>query len=122
MGRILLVSSDEDFLELVRLSFEERFGCEVICSPNDKDGIRQLQRRADFDVIVSEYNILPNNGFELLRFRTSSNMLIPFFIFTDATKMEILYSPNSFVGVFRKNQFTQLSDSIEYILRKNYKT
>jgi CheY-like chemotaxis protein len=115
MGRLLLLSNDNDFLELMRLSFEEKFGCEVICSSSGKDGIRQLQRRVDFDVIVSDYNY---DSLELLRFKIASNIIIPYFFFTDERKIEAIYSPKSFVGIFRKNQFELLCGSIEYILRK----
>jgi DNA-binding NtrC family response regulator len=118
MGRLLLVSADKNFIELARLSFEESFGCEVVCSSNAKSAIRELTRRTDFNVIVSEYNLQGGSGIDILKYKMSQNLLMPFFLFTDETSLDLPYCPNSFVGIFKTNQFEKLCESIELILRK----
>jgi hypothetical protein len=37
MRKILLVTSDENYKDLMRLSLEEKFGCEVVCASSDKE-------------------------------------------------------------------------------------
>lgn len=120
MVKILLVSSDKDFIELARLSFEEKFGCDVICTLSANGAIGELKKVADFKVIISEYILQSGTGVDILKYKMSENLLMPFFLFTDETRLELPYCPDSFVGVFKKDQFEKLCNSVELILRKKF--
>lgn len=121
MGRILMVDSDSNFLELVRIGLEENIGAEVICSASVREAVYQLSKGISFDLIISEYILTEGAGLDLLRFQISQSSSIPFFFFTHASRLEIPYNSTGFIGVFGKNEFDQLCSSVKLILAKAQK-
>ncbi len=112
MGKILLVDSDEHFLELARLSLEEKTGEEVIVAKTAEEAIGILKKGNVFSLAISDYQP------EVLSFLISSNSSTPFFYFTDEERIEIPFTPTMFLGVFRRKQFIEMCNSIIHLLRK----
>lgn len=113
MGRILLVDSDEHFLELARLSLEEKLGVEIVIASTAEEAVSILKKGIAFHLVISDYQK------DVLNFLISRNSSIPFFYFTDEKRIEIPFTPTMFLGVFRKNQFEQLCKSVELVLKKS---
>lgn len=119
MKRILLVDNDENFVDIARISLEEKTGAEVIIASGGNEAIHLLSKGNRFDLIISEYDMPQGTGLDLLKHQLSRNSSIPFFFFTHAIRIEIPYSSQGFVGVFGKNQFVQLCTSTNHILNKS---
>lgn len=120
MKRILLVDSDDNFVDIARLSLEENTGAEVIRASGGNEAIHLLSKGNQFDLIISEYIMPLGTGLDLLKHQIYQSSSIPFFFFTHATRIEIPYSPKGFIGVFGKNQFEQLCTSINHIFSKRF--
>lgn len=118
MKRILLVDNDENFVDIARISLEEKTGAEVIMASGGNEAIHLLSKGNRFDLIISEYDMPQGSGLDILKHEISRKSSIPFFFFTNTIRIEIPYSPLGFIGVFGKNQFVQLCASISHIFNK----
>lgn len=112
MSKILLIDKDEHFLELARLSLEELLEAEILTVPTDTEALNILKKGLSFNLIISDYQK------EVLSHLVSKNSTIPFFYFTDEQRIEIPFTPTMFIGIFRKNQFKELCDSVIHLLKK----
>lgn len=112
MKRILLIDRDEHFLELARLSLEERLGVEILTTPTAMEAISMLKKEISLNLVISDYQE------ETLFFLVSKKSTIPFLYFTDEHRIEIPFTPTMFLGVFRRSQFKELCESVVHLLKR----
>ena len=115
MGKILLVNRDEDLLELARLGLEDKTGEDILIARTAREAIGILNRAYDFSLVVCD------NQSEVLNFLISQKSRVPFLYFTDDIALEIPFTPTIFIGIWRKNQFCEMCNSIESILHKHHR-
>jgi PAS domain S-box-containing protein len=97
--RVLHVDDDAGFLAVAKQCLEEQSQIQVDTVLSAKEALEKL-KRSEYDVIVSDYQMLGKNGLELLRELRQQGNDVPFILFTCKGKEEIaIEALNS--GVYR---------------------
>lgn len=52
MRKILLVTDDENYKDLMRLSLEEMFGCEVVCASSEKEIAHTKEKFDEVPIVI----------------------------------------------------------------------
>lgn len=78
----ILIADDEELLwELYEMILESEFSCEFTKVHNGEEAINLLKNGADFDFIISDYNMPNSNGGQVYLFNKAHSN-IPFFLFS----------------------------------------
>ena len=87
--RILIVDDYNTMLRIVRNLLRQLDFCNVAEATNGEEALAQL-RREPFDLVISDWNMAPMTGLELLRHVRSDEKLrrIPFIMVTAESKTE----------------------------------
>ena len=113
MGKILLVNQDQDLLERVRLGLEDKTGEEILIVRTAREAIGILNKEYEFCMVIRD------NQSEVLNFLISQNSTISFLYFPDDINLELPFT-SIFLGIWRKNKFSEMCESIGSILRKRH--
>jgi PAS domain S-box-containing protein len=97
--KVLHVDNDAGFLDVARQCLEEQSELQVDTALSIKDALEKLNC-AEYDVIVSDYQMPEKNGLELLRELRRQGNNVPFILFTCKDKEEIAIEALN-AGVYR---------------------
>ncbi|MEM2839098.1 MAG: PAS domain-containing protein [Thermoplasmata archaeon] len=86
--KVLLIDSEQSALEASKRHLEKHQEIEVEASESLEDA-KLLVSRKEFDVIVSEYQMSDGTGIDFLKHLRSSNVQVPFILFTGRNQEEI---------------------------------
>jgi response regulator RpfG family c-di-GMP phosphodiesterase len=78
--RILYVEDTDDLRELTTFVFLAHFQCEVVEAMDSASAIDVLKRDANFDLIVSDYNMPGGKGDEIYKYIKQKKIGVPFVI------------------------------------------
>jgi len=81
MTKVLLVDDEESFLELTKFFLLRQPGIEVETATSAKEAMAKMSS-ADFDAVVSDYQMPEMNGVEFLKILRLEGMNIPFILLT----------------------------------------
>jgi len=97
--RVLHVDDDAGFLAVAKQCLEEQSPLQVDTALSAEEALKKL-RATEYDVVVTDYQMLGKNGLELLRELRQEGNDVPFILFTCKGKEEIaIEALNS--GVYR---------------------
>lgn len=113
MGKILLVNQDKNILDLMRIILEEETAEEVLIAITTPEAISLLKKH-HFRLVISD------NGNDILLYLISNNSNISFLFFTDDSRLEIPFTSNMFIGIWRSNQFKDMCRSIVHLLKAQF--
>ena len=86
--KVLHVDNDASFLAVATRCLEEQGPFQVDIASSAGDALKKL-RSADYDVVVSDYQMPGKNGLELLKEMRQTGITVPFILFTCKGKEEI---------------------------------
>jgi PAS domain S-box-containing protein len=86
--RVLHVDDDAGFLAVAKQCLEEQSQFQVDTAQSAKEALKKL-KRSEYDVIVSDYQMVGKNGLELLKELRQKGNDVPFVLFTCKGKEEI---------------------------------
>ncbi len=106
MLKILIADDEELVRDLYEMILESELSCEIVKTENGNEAIAALKANADFDFIVSDYNMPHANGGVLYLYNKSNNK-VPFFLIsggdvTDYSEFSDFKTSNSFNHFFTK--------------------
>jgi len=86
--RVLHVDDDAGFLAVAKQCLEEQSPLQVDTALSAEEALKKL-RATEYDVVVTDYQMLGKNGLELLRELRQEGNDVPFILFTCKGKEEI---------------------------------
>jgi CheY-like chemotaxis protein len=109
--RLLVVDDIRDFREIVAQVAENiNKAAEVVEASSADDAIELLTKRANFDLIVCDYNMPGRTGDAVFDFLTASGLNIPFILFTALPSFDLKrFRGNNFAGAAQKHDLPGLA-------------
>jgi PAS domain S-box-containing protein len=124
MYRILYVDDETTLLEIGKI-FLEQSGQFIVDTITSAPAALALLKSANYDVIISDYQMPEMDGIELLRQVRSSGNTTPFILFTGRGREEVVIQAlNEGVDFYLqkggepRSQFAELSNKIFYAVRR----
>ncbi|NHJ46647.1 MAG: PAS domain S-box protein [Asgard group archaeon] len=122
---IMLVDDEEDVLDLSKIYLERMNEKYKITAANSAEKALNLLEQNDFDVIISDYDMEPVNGLELLSTIRETGKTTPFIIFTGKGREEVAIQALNLGADFylqkggtTESQFHELENLVDKLFEK----
>lgn len=116
MTTILFIEDDTFIREIYEVKLRMDLNATVTVASSGNMGIRLLEDRSDFDLVISDYSMEAGGGLDVLKFLENSSSSVPFFLYTSNVGLEIKTNYPFFKGIIHKFDYADLVTKASEVL------
>jgi CheY-like chemotaxis protein len=102
LKRILFIEDDEDIRHIIQSHIINSFDVDVVAVESGNKAIELLKNDLGFVLIISDYMMADGMGIDVLNFKISQKLEIPFVFFTNTVDPHIPFNKCEYLGVVDK--------------------